>query len=84
MYMERQVDYFEDQKMDKLIFTNDFFISANEDGLFVGNYKIIEPYIACQTSNEKFLGVHHLVFKTKAKCDNEYLKHYNIDSNQVG
>lgn len=73
MYMERLVDYYEDQRMDKLVFTSDLYISANEDGIYVGNYTIIEPYISCKTSNEKYLGTHHLVFKTKAKCDEKYI-----------
>ena len=83
-YMGRLVSYFEDRKMDKLLFTDKFYISANEDGLFVGGYSIIEPYIACSTSERKYLGTHHLTFKTKAKCNSNYFSKYNIDEKKLG
>ena len=70
--------------MDKLLFTEKYFISANEDGLYIGGYNIIEPYIACQTSQRKFLGTHHLVFTTKAKCDKSYFAKYNINQKKLG
>ena len=66
--------------MDKLLFTENYFISANEDGLYIGAYSIIEPYIVCQTAERKFLGTHHLVFKTKAQCDEKYFSKYNINA----
>jgi len=51
MYLDRMVNYFEDQRMDKLIFRKDLFIGANEGSLLVGKYEIVQPYITCQTQN---------------------------------
>lgn len=52
--------------MDKLIFDKDLFISANEGGILFGKYKIIKPYITCQTRNDSKSGTYLLVFKTIA------------------
>lgn len=66
MYLNRLVNYYEDTSMDKLIFDKDLFISANEGGILFGKYKIIKPYITCQTRNDSKSGTYLLVFKTIA------------------
>jgi hypothetical protein len=56
MYMDRLVDNFEDIMMDKFVFNSRFYLSVNEDGLFIGNYTIYQPYITCSITNPKYLG----------------------------
>lgn len=84
MYMDRLVDNFEDIMMDKFVFNSRFYLSANEDGLFIGNYTIYQPYITCSTTNPKYVGEHNLVFKTKAECSDEYFQLYDIDKSTLG
>lgn len=83
MYLGRLVNYFEDQKMDKLIFKKDLFISANEGGLLIGRYDIIEPYITCQTVYDEMVGSHPLIFKTFAECSPEFFESYDIKLNTL-
>jgi|LakMenEpi03Aug12_release.lakeMendotaPanAssembly.Ray.scaffolds.fasta_scaffold1134580_1 hypothetical protein len=45
------VNYYEDGNLDKLIFAKDLYISANEEGVDLGNYLIIKPYLTCYTND---------------------------------
>ena len=74
MYLDRLVNYFEDQSMDKLIFSKDLFLSANEGGLIIGKYNIVPPYITCQTTDPKMAGSHSLMFKTVAECNQNFFR----------
>jgi hypothetical protein len=49
MYYDRLVNFYKDPDMDKLIFVQDLFISANEEGVYFGKFNLIKPYITCQT-----------------------------------
>lgn len=49
MYLDRMVNFFEDGLVDRMIFKNNLFLSANENFLYIGTYNIEPPMIACQT-----------------------------------
>lgn len=49
LYLDRVVNYFEDGNLDKLVFSGNLYISANEGGLDIGEVDIILPYISCYT-----------------------------------
>ena len=82
LYLERQVNYYEDGNLDKLLFSGNMFISANEEGVDIGNFIIIPPYITCFTESEYYLGSHQMQFRTYAECNEDYFKKYNV--NRVG
>ncbi len=66
MYHDRLVSYYEDQRMDKMIFKNNTFISTNEGGILFGKYEILQPYITCLAKNPDMAGSYYLVFETVA------------------
>ena len=49
LYLNRIVNYYEDGKLDRLIFFKDNFISASEAGIDIGKVNIIKPYVTCST-----------------------------------
>lgn len=69
--------------MDKLIFSNDLFISANEAGLFLGDFQVVQPYVTCQAHDTNQTGSHHLVFKTVAECNKNFLEEKKIDMGTI-
>ena len=79
MYLNKKVNFYQDEQMDKIIFKDGLFIDTNENVLKIGSYKIIPPYTVCTTSSPKYLGIHNLVFKTYAECNETYFKENNID-----
>lgn len=67
-YLGKQVSYFEDLALDRLLLFDDKFISASDGKIMVGNFTIIKPYVTCYTSDPKYLGYFPLVFTTVAEC----------------
>lgn len=84
MYLNKKVNFYQDEQLDKVIFKDGLFISTNENMLKIGNYKIIPPYTICYTASEKYLGRHDLVFKTYAECNETYFKEKNVDISAIG
>lgn len=70
--------------MDKLLFYKDLFISANEEGIDIGNVVIVKPYVTCYTDSDYFLGKHQLEFKTTAECNEDYFEKYQVNKTLLG
>ena len=49
-----------------------------------GKFNIVKPYITCQTFDEKMLGLHFLVFKTVAECNQNYLQQIGVPKFSLG
>ena len=72
MYLDVMINDFEGSKIDKIIFGENLYIGANEKGIVIGDYKIIDQYITCQV--EDFVGKEELLFRTRAECDQQYFE----------
>jgi hypothetical protein len=64
--------------LDKFILKDNFFISANEYQLMIGNYTLTPPEIYCSTSDINDVGNHRLLFKVTAECNSNYFKQTNF------
>ena len=84
MYLGKPVEYYQETSIDKVIFTKDMFISANENGVILGNYSIIKPYVSCYTNSRTYSGEHSLLFKTYAECNDTYFHLYKVDQKAIG
>ena len=62
MYLDQPVEFYQENKMDKVVFKNGTFISASEDKLVLGTYKIIKPYVVCRTTLKEHVGMHRFLF----------------------
>lgn len=79
MYWQRFAAYYEDENLDRLIFTDKMFISANEDSLMIGRYIVEDTYVQCKITDPAYLGDHRLVLEAKAECNQEYFNAHSID-----
>ena len=84
MYLNKKVNFYQDEQLDKIIFKDGLFINTNENMIKIGSYRIIPPYTVCSTSSPKYLGTHDLVFKTYAECNETYFKEKGIDTSVIG
>jgi hypothetical protein len=65
-YLGREVEMFEDVRLDKILIKDNLFLGINQHGLKVGRYEVLQPYITCSTTDESYVGFHTLLFKTTA------------------
>jgi hypothetical protein len=69
---DRKAAVYEDRLLDKLILTEDHFVSANEDSIMVGRFSVAPPTLRCSTRSHSLLGSHRLVLKMTAACSQDY------------
>ncbi len=69
---DRKAAVYEDRLLDKLILTEDHFVSANEDSIMVGAFSVAPPTLRCSTRSPSLLGTHRLVLKMTAACSQDY------------
>lgn len=71
---DRKTSVYRDRLLDKLILTPSEFVSANENAILIGHYRIHPPQLFCSTRNNSYLGTHRLVLKATAACNPKFFK----------
>ena len=83
MYLDSVANYYEERKLDKILFEEELYIGASENGIVIGDYKVIDTYITCLIPEEEPKGRKTLAFTTIAECNDLFFEEAGISKNQL-